>query len=71
MEHYYACLICIAKGDWNCGNIICSTCRYKHTPTHQNYIKEYKLNKSRDTCDICNGSMINNNNEQKLKQKTE
>ena len=71
MERYYACLICIAKGDWNCGNIVCSTCRYKHTTTHQHCMKEYRLKKSQDTCDMCNGSMIDINNEQTLKQKIE
>ena len=66
MERYFACLICITKGDWDCGNIICSMCRYKHTITHQHCMKEYYLKKSQNKCDMCNGTISNINKKEQI-----
>ena len=66
MERYYACLICIANGSWDCGNIVCSTCRFKHTIEHQYCMKEYYLKKSPNTCDMCNGSITNINKKEQV-----
>ena len=66
MERYYGCLICITEGNWDCGNIICSKCRFKHTIEHQHYMKEYFLNKTKNTCDMCNGRITNINKKEQL-----
>ncbi len=72
MERYYACLICITEGSWDCGNIVCSKCRFKHTIKHQHCMKEYFLDKTKNICDMCNGSITYiNKNEQPQNQENQ
>lgn len=54
MENYYACLICIAKGDWNYDFVVCMRCRLTHTIKHQHCMKEFQIEKLPNKCYMCN-----------------